>query len=139
MKKKKLIEKRRALKEAYYNELKKTGVIEGEKTLEEYTVKELKEKQELTEENFNMTNEELKELIQTLGENESDLDNNEDGKPYTQDAGVQSNEELTEEQVQAVANAIVEQAEEDNKTIEDVVNKIVEEGKEEEQKPVVTE
>lgn len=43
MKKKKLIEKRRALKEAYYNELKKMGVIKSEKTLEEYTVKELKE------------------------------------------------------------------------------------------------
>lgn len=38
---------------------------------------------------------------------------------------------ITEEEVQAVANAIVEQAEEDNKTIEEVVNEIVEESKEE--------
>ena len=38
---------------------------------------------------------------------------------------------ITEEEVQAVANAIVEQAEEDNKSIEEVVNEIVEESKEE--------
>ena len=37
---------------------------------------------------------------------------------------------ITEEEVQAVANAIVEQAKEDNKTIEEVVNEIVEENKE---------
>ena len=37
---------------------------------------------------------------------------------------------ITEEEVQAVAKAIVEQAEEDNKTIEEVVNEIVEESKE---------
>jgi hypothetical protein len=36
---------------------------------------------------------------------------------------------FTEEEVQAVAKAIVEQAEEDNKTIEEVVNEIVEESK----------
>lgn len=40
-------------------------------------------------------------------------------------------EEITEEEVQAVANAIVEQAEEDNKSVEEVVNEIVEESKEE--------
>ena len=39
--------------------------------------------------------------------------------------------EITEEEVQAVANAIVEQAEEDNKSVEEVVNEIVEESKEE--------
>lgn len=37
---------------------------------------------------------------------------------------------ITEEEVQAVAKAIVEQAKEDNKTIEEVVNEIVEESKE---------
>ena len=37
-------------------------------------------------------------------------------------------EEVTVEQVQAVATAIVEQAEEENKTIEEVVNEIVIEG-----------
>ena len=39
--------------------------------------------------------------------------------------------DITEEEVQAVANAIVEQAEEDNKSVEEVVNEIVEESKEE--------
>ena len=39
--------------------------------------------------------------------------------------------DITEEEVQAVANAIVEQAEEDNKTVEEIVNEIVEESKEE--------
>lgn len=37
--------------------------------------------------------------------------------------------EITEEEVQAVASAIVEQAQEDNKSIEEVVNEIVEEKK----------
>ena len=36
---------------------------------------------------------------------------------------------ITEEEVQAVANAIVEEAEEQNKTVEEVVNEIVEETK----------
>ena len=39
--------------------------------------------------------------------------------------------DITEEEVQAVANAIVEQAEENNKSVEEVVNEIVEESKEE--------
>lgn len=39
--------------------------------------------------------------------------------------------EITEEEVQAVAVAIVEEAEEQDKTIEEVVNEIVEENKEE--------
>lgn len=39
--------------------------------------------------------------------------------------------EVTEEEVQAVASAIVEEAQEQDKTIEEVVNKIVEESKEE--------
>ena len=38
---------------------------------------------------------------------------------------------ITEEEVQAVASAIVEEAEEQNKTVEEVVNEIVEESKEE--------
>lgn len=44
-------------------------------------------------------------------------------------------EEITEEEVQAVASAIVEEAEEQNKTIEEVVNEIVEESKEVKPKP----
>ena len=38
--------------------------------------------------------------------------------------------EITEEEVQAVAVAIVEQAEEDNKSVEEVVNEIIEESEE---------
>ena len=38
---------------------------------------------------------------------------------------------ITEEEVQAVASAIVEEAQEQDKTIEEVVNEIVEESKEE--------
>ncbi len=43
MKKRKIIERRKALKEAYYNELKKAGVISTQKikTLDEMTKKEL--------------------------------------------------------------------------------------------------
>ena len=40
-------------------------------------------------------------------------------------------EEITEEEVQAVASAIIEEAEEQNKTVEEVVNEIIEESKEE--------
>lgn len=46
--------------------------------------------------------------------------------------GVQTNiDDVTEEEVQAVASAIVEEAQEQEKTIEEVVNEIVEESKEE--------
>lgn len=132
----------RALKEAYYNELKKIGVIDTPKvkTLEEHTVKELleiaeneglilgkaitkkadiinaisthreekkaleeekqmlleqlKEKQELTEDNFNMTNDELKALLEELNNTDDSNDDNEDGERQPD-----SNEEdeLTEE------------------------------------------
>ena len=40
---------------------------------------------------------------------------------------IEEKEEITEEEVQAVAVAIVEEAEEQNKTIEEVVNEIVDE------------
>lgn len=49
---------------------------------------------------------------------------------------LKNREKITVEQVQAVANAIVEQAEEDNKTIEEVVNEIVEESKPKRKKKV---
>lgn len=122
MKKRNLIERRRALKEAYYNELRKQGVIDTpkEKTLNDMTKKklvelalnegleldnkltkavmiqsineyrekkaeeeaelkrleeekqallnELRDIQELTEENFAMSNEELKALIEDIKE-----------------------------------------------------------------------
>jgi chorismate mutase len=46
--------------------------------------------------------------------------------------GVQTSiDDITEEEVQAVAVAIVEEAQEQDKTIEEVVNEIVEESKEE--------
>ena len=44
---------------------------------------------------------------------------------------IETVEEISEEEVQAVASAIVEEAEEQEKTIEEVVNKIIEESKEE--------
>ena len=40
-------------------------------------------------------------------------------------------EEVTEEEVQAVANAIVEETNETDATVEEVINTIIEEGKEE--------
>ena len=44
---------------------------------------------------------------------------------------IETVEEISEEKVQAVASAIVEEAEEQEKTIEEVVNEIIEESKEE--------
>lgn len=44
---------------------------------------------------------------------------------------IETVEEISEEEVQAVASAIVEEAEEKEKTIEEVVNEIIEESKEE--------
>lgn len=44
---------------------------------------------------------------------------------------IETVEEISEEEVQAVASAIVEEAEEQEKTIEEVVNEIIEESKEE--------
>lgn len=45
-------------------------------------------------------------------------------------------EEVTEEEVQAVANAIVEEANETDATVEEVINTIIEEGKEEHDREV---
>ncbi len=200
MKKRNLIERRRALKEAYYNELRKQGVIDTpkEKTLNDMTKKELvelalnegleldnkltkavmiqsineyrekkaeeeaelkrleeekqvllnelRDMQELTEENFAMSNEELKALIEDIKEEvteeKQDADSQENEFNGEQGADIQEEPpvdgtiedidvpEITEEEVQAVANAIVEQSEEENKTIEQVVNEIVKEGTE---------
>lgn len=129
MKKKTLIERKKALKEAYYNELKKTGVIDTPKvkTLEEMTKKELIElalgngleldnkltKAVMIEMINNHTN-----SIETFTEEETPADET------TEDIDVP---DITEKQVQAVASAIVEQSEEDNKPIEQVVNEITEE------------
>ena len=44
---------------------------------------------------------------------------------------IETIEEISEEEVQAVASAIVEEAEEQNKSVEEVVNEIIEESKEE--------
>lgn len=134
MKKRKIIERRKALKEAYYNELKKAGVIDTPKvkTLDEMTKKELIElalgngleldnkltKAAMIEMINNHTN-----SIETFTEEETPANGT------TEDIDVP---DITEEQVQAVANAIVEQAEENNKPIDQVVNEIVEESESEE-------
>lgn len=102
MKKRKLIERRRALKEAYYNELRKMNVLDPVKTYKDMT------KAELIEE----------------------------GKAL----GIELDMKLTKNEMIASIechNEPVEQAEEDNKTIEDVVNEIVEEGKDPEVQDVV--
>lgn len=200
MKKRNLIEHRRALKEAYYNELRKQGVIDTpkEKTLNDMTKKELvelalnegleldnkltkavmiqsineyrekkaeeeaelkrleeekqallnelRDMQKLTEENFAMSNEELKALIEDIKEEvtEEKQDTDSQENEFNGEQGVDIQEEppadgtiedidvpeITEEEVQTVANAIVEQSEEENKTIEQVVNEIVKEGTE---------
>lgn len=177
MKKKTLIERKKALKEAYYNELKKRKVLtvdrkklfveakelgiagynkmktddlikaiedkkEELKALEEEKqalLKELKELQELTEENFSMSNDELKALIEEVkkassleGEEDGESDKEEGQEEPPVDETVEDIEmpDITVEQVQAVANAIVEQSEEENKAIEQVVNDIVKESNE---------
>lgn len=176
MKKKTLIERKKALKEAYYNELKKRKVLTVDrkklfveakelgitgynkmktndlikaiedkkaelKALEEEKqalLNELKEMQELTEENFSMSNDELKALIEEVknassseGEEDGESDKEEQEEPPV-DGSVEDIEmpDITVEQVQAVANAIVDQSEEENKTIEQVVDDIVKESNE---------
>ena len=150
MKKRKLIERRRALKEAYYNELRKMNVLDHEevKPLDSYTIKELKEiaekeglvldkkakkedfinainvfrdekakteqekqellevlkdKLELTEEHFNMTNDELKVIIEELDKpTTEDAEGQENASNEEQDADMQSNEEGKEEDKEPV-------------------------------------
>lgn len=178
MKKKTLIERKKALKEAYYNELKKRKVLTNTvdrkklfveakelgiagynkmktndlikaiedkkaelKAIEEEKqalLNKLKEMQELTEENFSMSNDELKALIEEV-KKASSSEGEEDGESYKEegqeeppvDGSVEDIEmpDITVEQVQAVANAIVDQSEED-KTIEQVVDDIVKESNE---------
>lgn len=177
MKKKTLIERKKALKEAYYNELKKRKVLTVDrkklfveakelgitgynkmktndlikaiedkkaelKALEEEKqalLNELKEMQELTEENFSMSNDELKALIEEVknapsseGEEDGESDKEEGQEEPPVDGTVEDIEmpDITVEQVQAVANAIVDQSEEENKTIEQVVDDIVKESNE---------
>lgn len=145
MKKRKFIERKRALKEAYYNELKKAGVIDTPKvkTLDEMTKKELIEL--ALGNGLELDNKLTKvAMIEMINNHVNSIETfNEEETPVL--VVEQSNDELpadgtiedidipdiTEEQVQAVANAIVEQAEEDNKPIDQVVNEIVEESKEE--------
>lgn len=158
MKKRKIIERRKALKEAYYNELKKAGVIDTPKvkTLDEMTKKELIElalseglelDNKLTKAvmieminnhiNSEETNDETPVLVIQDADNQDNVSNEEQDAPTQEQTPADGTIEdidipdITEEQVQAVANAIVEQAEEDNKPINQVVNEIVEESKEE--------
>lgn len=179
MKKKTLIERKKALKEAYYNELKKRKVLTSTvdrkklfveakelgiagynkmktndliKTIEDKKAElkaleeekqallnKLKEMQELTEENFSMSNDELKALIEEVknapsseGEEDGESDKEEGQEEPPVDGTVEDIEmpDITVEQVQAVANAIVDQSEEENKTIEQVVDDIVKESNE---------
>ena len=156
MKKRKIIERRKALKEAYYNELKKAGVIDTPKvkTLDEMTKKELIElalseglelDNKLTKAvmiemiNNHIAEEDNKEtpvLVIQGADNQDNASNEEQDAPMQEQTPADGTIEdidipdITEEQVQAVANAIVEQAEEDNKPINQVVNEIVEESKE---------
>lgn len=68
------------------------------------------------------------------------LGNNSYNKAFVKLVEEKDNDEIvSEEEVQAVAEAIVVQAQEDNKTIEEVVNEIVEESKEETENVEVTE
>lgn len=177
MKKRTLIERKKALKEAYYKELQKRGVLnttrknllaeakelgltgygklkndELKKVIEDKKaelkvieeekqalLKELNQLQELTEDNYSLSNDELKALIKEVKkasslENEEDKESDkEEGQDELPADGTIEDidvPDITEEQVQAVANAIVEQAEEDNKPIDQVVNEIVEESEE---------
>lgn len=138
MKKRTLIERRKALKEAYYNELKKAGVIAPKvKTLDEMTKKELIEL--ALSEGLELNNKLTKAVMIDMFNKHINSEETEEETPVI--AVVEQPEEgtiedidipdITEEQVQAVANAIVEQSEEDNKSIDQVVNEIVEESKEE--------
>lgn len=145
MKKRALIERRKALKEAYYNELKKAGVIDTPKvkTLDEMTKKELIEL--ALSEGLELDNKLTKAVMIEMINKHINSEETEEETPVI--AVVEQPEEetpadgtiedidipdITEEQVQAVANAIVEQAEEDNKSIDQVVNEIVEESEGEE-------
>lgn len=143
MKKRALIERRKALKEAYYNELKKAGVIAPKvKTLDEMTKKELIEL--ALSEGLELNNKLTKAVMIEMINKHINSEETEEKTPVI--AVVEQPEEetpadgtiedidipdITEEQIQAVANAIVEQSEEDNKSIDQVVNEIVEENKEE--------
>ena len=118
MKKRTLIERKKALKEAYYKELQKRGVLNNiRKSL-------LAEAKELGLTGYDrLKNDELKKVIE---DKKAELKAIEEQTPV-----VENEKEVTEEEVQAVANAIVEQSEEDNKPIDQVVNEIVKESKEE--------
>ena len=121
MKKRKFIERKRALKEAYYNELKKAGVIDTPKvkTLDEMTKKELIEL--ALGNGLELDNKLTKvAMIEMINNHVNSIETfNEEETPVL--VVEQSNDELpadgtiedidipdiTEEQVQAVANAIV--------------------------------
>lgn len=114
-----------AIKEA--EEAKRIADEEAKKLEEEKQslLNELKEKQELTEENLLMSNDELKALLEEIKASEAEgLDGT------VEDIEIPVIPVVTEEVVQAVAGAIVEEATETNKTVEEVVTDIVNEGEE---------
>lgn len=126
MKKRTLIERKKALKEAYYKELQKRGVLNNtRKNL-------LAEAKELGLTGYGkLKNDELKKVIEDKKAELKAIEE-EKQKELPADGTIEDIDipDITETQVQAVANAIVEQAEGDNKTIDQVVNEIVEESEE---------
>lgn len=141
MKKRKIIERKRALKEAYYNELRKAGVIDTPKvkTLDEMTKKELIElalsegleldsrltKAVMIEKiNKHIKSEETEKETPVLVIQDAPMQEQTPADGTIEDIDIP---DITEEQVQAVASAIVEQSEEDNKPIDQIVNEIVDE------------
>lgn len=76
---------------------------------------------------YEFTEERAKEILAVI--------NHDTGVPFAVAVNeIVEEDEITEEEVQAVANAIVDEANENGKTVEDVVNEIVEESKEEKPK-----
>lgn len=141
MKKRKIIERKKALKEAYYNELRKAGVIDTPKvkTLDEMTKKELIElalsegleldrrltKAVMIEKiNKHIKSEETEEETPVLVIQDAPMQEQTPADGTIEDIDIP---DIPEEQEQAVANAIVEQSEEDNKPIDQIVNEIVDE------------
>ena len=92
---------------------------------------------QLTDAELYMSNDELKGLIEEVESNKEESKEEQQEPPIDGTIEEIDIPEITEEQVQAVANAIVEQAAEENKSINQVVNEVIEESKEEQQEPPI--
>ena len=69
--------------------------------------------------------------VSILTDNGVDLNSALEYTHISQEDGIKEKEEISEEEVQAVAKAIVAEAEEREKTVETIVDEIIEEAKEE--------